>query len=215
MGLSDAIKKSEKDGQFTIKQLKDRATAYIGQNTSKVYHPQISGSESLANKPIAVEKFDQWTELERLADEASYKVDVFPNQDEFKIGDKLKIKCKVDRDGYLNVLSISPGDEKADVLYPNRFHPENRVSKGKIHIPTKGDDFVLRCRPPVGKALIVAFHTEKEINAYKDGFGDIDALFRQLSEKSLDAFKGAFEVQGLSGSRLRVGAGKITTKVKE
>ncbi len=58
------------------------------------------------------------------------------NQSSFNVGDKLVITCDVKKDGYLNILNVSPGDEKATVLFPNRIHKENQVKAGtSVTIP--------------------------------------------------------------------------------
>ena len=130
-----------------------------------------------------------WSALERLADKASYRLGVKTNKTRFKVGDALIINCRVTRAGYLNVLNVSPGDNRATVLFPNKFHRNNRVKANTtVTIPGPGDAFVLRARPPLGRSLVVVIHTKNKINAYQEGEGSVTSLFKTLSTKSLKGF---------------------------
>ncbi|MBW1712744.1 MAG: DUF4384 domain-containing protein, partial [Deltaproteobacteria bacterium] len=113
---------------------------------------------------------------------ASHKIRLAANQARFKVGDRLVITCQVDREGYLNILNLGPGDRRPVVLFPNRLHPDNRVFPGQqITIPAPGDGFRLTAKPPRGRNLVVVFHTRENINAFRDGQGSPKDLFKTLS----------------------------------
>jgi hypothetical protein len=211
----DAFSKNSKE--LTVNQLKEASLTYISNNTSPqdVHHPQISGNMDLAGKNLIMASSDEsssssdiWTKLEKLVEDADYKIEIDTNQNRsFKTGDLLVITCKIDRDGYLNIINVSPGDEKPTVLYPNRFHKESQVTAGTLVIPSSGDSFNLRTTPPSGDSLIVAFLTQEKINAYQDGKGG--DLFKTMSEKSFRGF--TVEEKRKNGN---FGAGKVITKVE-
>ncbi|GEM_PF-452233 len=191
--------------QVLRRETPEETRGYIKNVVSRMpnYVPFISDTDSKPDIPGKL-----WSRLVRLAENASYKVKVQTNQERFKADDHLRITCHVQKQGYLTVLSISPDDTRADILYPNKLHPDNHVAeKGKISIPAQGDDFVLRCKPPAGDSLIVVFHTKKRINAYQDGEGKPDALFKKMSESSLKHLESE-KNQGF------LGAGKVLTSIE-
>ncbi len=127
-------------------------------------------------------KNPSWAELDRIVSGASKHLRVNANHSQFRIGDPLIISVNADRDGYLNVLNVSSGETVPTVLYPNRLHPENRVSPGQlIEIPAPEDGFRLTAQGPSGPSLIVVFLSRRPINAYRDGNGNPEDLFRSLS----------------------------------
>jgi len=221
LGIYDAITKASGAGRkLTLNELKEKTEAYLGNNLSpgRMHHPRLSGNKSLADKNIIIVSRDEtrkpgdiWEKLEYLANKADYEVTVRSNKNRFKVGEHLILTCRVEKSGYLNVLNVSPGDKKATVLYPNKYHRENRVTAGaEIRIPASGDRFKLGCTPPLGKSLIVVFHTKEKINGYEEGKGGFDVLFKTLSEKT---FRG-FEVLGADDDG-GLGAGKIITDIVE
>ncbi len=217
LGIYEAFKKA--GSSLTMKDLERMTGDYLENHlpADKVHHPQLSGDDALAEKNIIMTSArpkpeNLWAKLEYLADKAHYKLDARVNKDRFKVKELLELTCHVDRAGYLNVLNVSPDDKQATVLYPNRFHKENRVSAGStIRIPAPGDGFKLRCTPPLGKSLIVVFQTKDKINAYEQGKGSLDALFKTISA---DGFKANFEIIADSKGG-DFGAAKITTEVVE
>lgn len=217
LAIFDAISKIGKE--ITASKLKEAASDYISQNApaGRAHHPQISGNTDLAGKNLIMASSDEaspssdiWAKLEKLVEDADYKIEIDTNQNRsFKTGDLLVITCKIDRDGYLNIINVSPGDEKPTVLYPNRFHKESQVTAGTLVIPSSGDSFKLRTTPPSGDSLIVAFLTQEKINAYQDGKGGLNDLFKTMSEKSFRGF--TVEEKRKNGN---FGAGKVITKVE-
>ncbi|MBU2551053.1 MAG: caspase family protein [Proteobacteria bacterium] len=132
-----------------------------------------------------------WAELETLTEKATYPVKVSASQPRYQVGDQIVFTCRAPKAGYLNVLNVDPESNEAAVLFPNRFHPDNRVEAGAaIVIPGPGDGFKLRARPPRRKNLVVVLHTEREVNAFRDGYQIAGQNpFKYFSDKSLFAYK--------------------------
>lgn len=197
---------------ITMDQLRVGATNYIKQtikNPRKVHHPVLSGNTALAGKMIALrgvggspppppppttnpgggggggQQPPAWQELENLVGQATNPISVRANKSVYAEGEIMTISCRVDRAGYLNILTLGPGDTVPTVLFPNKYHRNNQVSPGStITIPAAGDKFKLRVRRPLGKSLVVVFHTKERINAYEDAGGSAKGLFVTLSDKS-------------------------------
>ncbi|VFM97439.1 MAG: protein of unknown function (DUF4384) [Candidatus Kentron sp. G] len=114
----------------------------------------------------------QWRRLEELADSTG-ALPVKSNQPRFSFGDTLTLEVEIPFDGYLNVVSVGPRDEP-DILYPNQWHPENRVSTGVFRFPTHAMDFDLRVGEPAGENIIVAVLSKDKINLYQSAVGQRD-----------------------------------------
>jgi hypothetical protein len=132
---------------------------------------------------------ETWAGLDRLMAAATQKVAVSVNRTSFRPGDQLVVTCQVDRDGYINILSLGPGDENPTVLFPNSYHPDNQVKAGQtVTIPPAGGGFTLKAQATPGATWVVVFHTQERLNAYEEGQGGAKDVFRTMSPKSLKSF---------------------------
>ena len=92
-------------------------------------------------------------------------------------------------DGYVNVVNLGEGLERATVLFPNRFMTDNHFTAGtRVTLPVPGK-FNIRLGLEPGKTternLIVAFITSRPVNAYDLGLGE--SAFREAYAPSLRA----------------------------
>ncbi len=213
-GILDAARKASKNNaKLTIKQLRPKAETFIRQHISdltRVYHPNIFGDKTLEDKNLLP---GIWSRIETLADNASYKVSVRTNQERQKLGDLLVITCEVKKDGYLNILSATRGDNDATVLFPNKYHKDNYVKAGtQVAIPS-GTEFKLPARPPAGRNIIAVFHTKKKIDVYQ-GKDPSEDLFMTLSEHAFEKIFKDYRTEEKNRNKT-FGAGKIFTYVEE
>ncbi len=239
--MKDASQKPDK--QITMQQLQESTSVFIEGYAPQGnrHHPQMSGNKALARKNLIFKEkpvipsarqgitsetstatdstsaapMGIWEQLEDMVRQASSPVDIQINQERFKIGDLLVITCHVENEGYLNILNICRSDKEATVLYPNKYHSENHVTAGTtITIPDPGDKFRLRTHPPAEENLIAVFLTQEDINAHRDGQGDIVDLFRTLSTKGFTrGFKDT--LRGFKAEYKDFGAGLVKTYVEE
>ncbi len=104
-------------------------------------------------------------------------------------GEVVLVTIDIPRAGYLNVLSVGP-DDVPTVLFPNRDHPDNRVSAGSLTIPNAQMKFDLQAMPPYGATLVAAFLSREALDFYQNGDGERDgegamqAPFARLSVAS-------------------------------
>ncbi|MFH1091809.1 MAG: caspase family protein [Pseudomonadota bacterium] len=203
----------------TMKELQVQTARYIDSTVAdkrKVHHPNLFGNMQMADMNLnpavsgppaattvttgpgptvtppgpAAPAADPWAQLESLVGRAKYEIEVRANKSRFNLGDTLQITCRLPGAGYVNVLNVSPGQAEATVLFPNKYHQDNHVSGPvTLSIPASGDNFLLRAQPPAGKNLLVVIHTKNRVNAFSDGYGQVTALFKTLSAKSLRGFE--------------------------
>lgn len=228
-GILNAIEKAAESGRSaTLKELKSHATVFIRNNVKNpknAHRPEASGNPAMMTKNIFIpgsnsapprEPNGVWAKIEKIADHADYSVPLQPNKNRFKVGDPLVITCKIERNGYLIIVNVSPGDQRATVLYPNKYHPDNGVSAGStVTIPGPGDQFSLEATPPYGESMIVAFLTAKKINIYKSVNGGSGDLFELLSDTDYMELKAA--TRGFTAKPVdkQLGAGKVITRIEK
>ena len=193
-GFMQAVQAAAESGQITPIVLRDAVAQFIDANVQpdRVFVPQLSGDPELQKQnltitvagPAVYQPGPQWQGMVTMAQNGA----AFPvalNQTRFVKGDILEMTFDIPQEGYLNVININAQDE-ATILFPNRFHAENRVAAGVFKVPTDKMRFRLRAGAPFGPSLIVAVLTQMPLDTYKSG----DALgaqdvFRVLSEQGM------------------------------
>ncbi|EGB16116.1 peptidase C14 caspase catalytic subunit p20 [Pseudodesulfovibrio mercurii] len=194
LGIERAVEQAAKDRRLDMSKLYAETTRYIADvvpEPAMVYSPALVGDAAHNEKNLFVPKEaapEDWiTQIRKIAGHAAYDVKVGTNGTVFKVGDPLRITCTPRTDGYLNVVTIQPGDKAPTILFPNKFHPENLVKAGlTVAIPAQGDAFELAAAPPAGKALIAVFHSPFPVNFYRQGYGD--GAFRTMDQASTRGF---------------------------
>lgn len=125
------------------------------------------------------------------------------NKRRFMQGDLLTVTAEADADCYITLLSLSP-DGSVTVLFPNRYHQDNRLRAGEeLEIPDEAmrqDEFRLRASgPPYGRNVLKLVATTERIDVTGLGLADYE-----------DVFKGTADGAGLTkgmGGRMSTGLG--------
>lgn len=82
------------------------------------------------------------------------KLEIKTDKAEYSIGEDVVFQFKADKDCYVALLDIGSSG-KTIVLFPNKWHVENRIEKDRIYnIPPLGSNFTYRVMPPVGTERI-------------------------------------------------------------
>lgn len=215
-GVYETIMAARSKGQLSAVELKNQVAGLIRQraqqNNIKTQTPNLTGNPELANKNLFLAqagstrpspassssaqhnaqrqrpgKVNAWQELEQLVAQRKYAITLAANKQKYAINDYMTVTVAAPKDGYLNVLNVDTRDNDITILYPNKYHRNNKVSgNAKIHIPAKGDAFSLRARGPAGRNLIVALHSVEPINLYEaSNSKDVLAVFSSDEEKGL------------------------------
>lgn len=188
-GVSDAILEARRLGRpITMLTLHDQTTEYVSSQLKKmrlVQKPVLVGSAGNNQKNLFISKSSKpqqsppskppaqnsWAdEIQKIVDKAAYTVRVGTNAKRFNVGNELVISCVVSKGGYVNVITMQPGDKVPTVLYPNKYHKKNWVSAGQsLTIPAPGDAFVLKAAPLRGRpSLPPSFPPSRSICMSRD-----------------------------------------------
>jgi hypothetical protein len=192
LGLREALRSAARDGKsISPEELQRRTTLFIKEqlrSAEAAFHPQIAGQKFLRERPLELVSLAGGNgyvrqNLEALVHKSHAAVWINLNKTCFEPGDSLKLSVAISEPGYLNVVSVRP-DDKATVLFPNQYHRQNAVDRGKLTIPTPQMNFELVADGPPGTALITAFLTRSPLDSYRYGFKNPQDILADLSPGS-------------------------------
>ena len=152
------------------------------------FHPQIAGNMLLRKHPLALvssvgEDGFVRQKLETLVYKSNESVWLRLNKTCYEPNEALEISVWIPEPGFLYIMHIGV-DDRATVLFPNRFHPQNVVQRGKITVPDRRMDFEMVAEGPAGINLITAFLTRSPLNGFQDGFKTAKGVLAELSPNS-------------------------------
>jgi hypothetical protein len=199
LGVVDAITTASRDGKHpTITDLRTAATTYIAAHTDEQsrHHPQTDGNDRLIRGeltliPLRDGQGPTWQALAALAAQAE-PLTLAGTGHEVRLGQEVTLEVAVPRRGYLNVVTVDSQD-RATVLYPNKFATLNEVKAGPFKFPTAEMNFIVRAAEPVGPSLVVAFLTDKRVNLLelgvegRDAAGRMQQTFTEVSARATRA----------------------------
>jgi hypothetical protein len=216
LGLRQTIRSAAAAGDsITPEELQIGTEKFIrGQIRSDVavFHPQIAGNIVLRKHPLALvssggEDGFVRQKLEGLVYKSNESVWLRLNKTCYEPNESLEISVWIPEPGFLNIMHIGM-DGRATVLFPNRYHPQNAVQRGKITVPGRRMDFEMVAEGPAGINLITAFLTRSPLNGYQDGFKTVKGVLAELSPNST---RSLVMRQGTGW----LAAGKVAAEIRE
>jgi metacaspase-1 len=219
LGVSGAIQDAARDGKHpSVDDLRQAATVYIAAHLKEQdrSHPVADGNPRLVRGELALLPLKDgqgptWQSLLALAAKGQpLKVSAGGGQ-QIRVGEQVVLEVTVPREGYLNVVSVDSQD-RATVLYPNKFNATNEVKAGTFRFPTPEMNFVVRASEPTGPSLVVAFLTDKKVNLLdlgvegRDAAGRMQQAFTEVNARATRALV----VEGKD----QIAAGTLTVRVE-
>jgi metacaspase-1 len=192
LGLRQTLRSAAAAGaNITPEELQLGTTKFIREQIRSdvaVFHPQIAGNSHLRKRPLKLISAAPGNgfvrqKLETLVHKSNETVWIKLNKACFEPGEALEISVWIPEPGFLNIMHIAV-DDQATVLFPNQYHPQNAVGRGKITLPTRRMDFEMVAQGPSGPNLITAFLTRSPINGYQNGFRSAKGVLAELSPNS-------------------------------
>jgi len=104
-----------------------------------------------------------------------------------RVGDLVKFRFRAAKACYLTLVEVTP-EGVVQVLFPNRYHPENRPVRPHqwYEIPSPEMGFEIEAAPPVGQEMVVALATEKPLELGDLRLKDVGAGMRALEDVAVD-----------------------------
>lgn len=103
----------------------------------------------------------------------------------YRIGENLQLHVFLNHDAYLKVYHVDVTG-KTQLIYPNRFHPDNKVvGGGFVQIPQPGDPFQFRLGPPYGTEFIKVVASTRQFSDVEAAFSPLEGTARQAVTRGL------------------------------
>ena len=222
LGVVGAIEESSRDGKHpTVADLRTAATTFIAAHTDEQsrHHPVTDGNDQLIRGELALIPLRDgqgptWQALAALAAKGE-PLTVTGTGHEVRVGQEITLEVAVPRPGYLNVITVDSQD-RATVLYPNKFTSANEVKAGAFRFPTAEMNFVVRAAEPLGPSLVVAFLTDKRVNLLelgvegRDAAGRMEQTFTEVSARGTRALTIEARQSGFSAGTTTVTVARAT-----
>jgi hypothetical protein len=218
LGVVDAIQGAARDQKHpSVADLRTAATAFIAAHTDEQsrHHPVADGNERLIKGaldliPLRDGQGPTWRALAPRAARGT-RVTRSGSGGEIHVGQEVALEVALPRPGYLNVVAVD-SEDRATVLYPNKYATANEVKAGSFRFPTPAMDFVLRASEPLGPSLVVAFLTDKRVNLLELGVEGRDAAGR-MQQTFTDVSARATRALSVEARNSGFAAGSLTVNV--
>jgi hypothetical protein len=103
----------------------------------------------------------------------------------YRAGENLQVHVFVSRDAYLKIYHVDVSG-KTQLIYPNPFHPDNRVAGGSfLRIPEAHDPFQFRLGPPFGAEFIKVAASTRQFADVESAFADLQGSAREVMTRGL------------------------------
>jgi metacaspase-1 len=219
LGVVQAIQNAARDRHSpTLLDVRGVTTTFIAEHTDEQsrHHPTTDGNERLIKGELALIPLQggqgpTWQSLATLAAKGE-PLTLSGEARQIRVGDEVTLDVAVPRDGYLNVVTVDSQD-RATVLFPNKFASSNAVRAGHFKFPTADMSFVVRASEPLGPSLVVAFLTDKPVSLLelgiegRDAAGKMEQVFTEISA-------GATRALVIEARQRRYAAGSLSVTVE-
>lgn len=99
-----------------------------------------------------------------------FKIELWTNNSDFRIGDTIVFYFRAERDCYLNIVNINSQGELT-LLFPNQFYRNNFIRAGRTYqIPDESYGFDLEIQPPAGMDRVYAIASNSPIDIFGSDF---------------------------------------------
>ncbi|MBV8144100.1 MAG: caspase family protein [Gammaproteobacteria bacterium] len=219
LGVVDAIDGAARAGKNpSVAELRTDATAFIAAHTDEQsrHHPVADGNQQLIKGalqllPLKDGQGPTWQALAALVKQGT-PLTVSGSGSDLKVGQEVTLEVAVPREGYLNVVSVD-SEDRATVLYPNKYTASNEVKAGAFRFPTPDMDFIVRASEPLGPSLVVAFLTDKKVNLLELGVEGRDAAGR-MQQTFTEVSARATRALSVEARNTGFAAGSMTVNVR-
>jgi hypothetical protein len=216
LGVVDSIESAARDGQHpSVADVRASTQAYIARHAND-QHPVADGNDRLIRGaldliPLRDGQGPTWQALAALAARGE-ALPLSGGGQRLRLGQEIVLDVALPRAGFLNVVAVDSQD-RATVLYPNKYSPSNEVKSGPFRFPTADMNFVLRAAEPLGPSLVVAFLTDKRVNLLELGIDGRDAS-GQMQQAFTDVSARATRAITVEARAPQFAAGTLTVTVE-
>ncbi|MBI5748555.1 MAG: DUF4384 domain-containing protein [Nitrospinae bacterium] len=145
--------------------------------------------------------------------EEKIKIDLWTDQKSYKIGEKLTVNFKADRDCYVTLVDVGTSGN-VHILFPNRFSSGNKVKANEVYsVPAKGDGYKITVNGPSGTEIIRAIATLKPISFIDIDFSGTRSIFKSV-DKNVPSFTRDLSIEASETPSSNLGENLIKIEIK-
>ena len=200
LGVVGEIEQAARSGkQRSVEDLRAAAASYIAAHLNEAdrSHPTTDGNRELIGGalvllPLKDGQGPNWQSLVSLAATGEPLKLSAASGKAIHVGEEVILEVEVPQSGFLNVVTVDSQD-RATVLYPNKYNPDNQVPAGAFRFPTPQMKFVVRAADPTGPSLVAAFLSTRKVNLLelgvegKDAAGTMQQAFTEVNGRGARA----------------------------
>ena len=124
---------------------------------------------------------------EEAVSEEKIKIDLWTDEKSYRIGEKLTVNFKTDRDCYVTLVDVGTSGN-VHILFPNRFSSGNKVKANETYsVPAKNDGYKITVNGPPGTEIVRAIATLKPISFIDIDFSGTRSIFKEV-DKNVPSF---------------------------
>ena len=201
LGLNHVLQKASSNRRITFKELVRGVRSYVKERDYN-FQPQVFVGDRIRERALRFPRKSIGPMRKRISKILSEGQELAirttrQGKTKFKLGEKLVVNIDIPQKGYLNIVTVDPNDT-AEVIFPNKFHEDNKVKPGKFRLPSQQMNFDLPASEPTGRTMVAVFLTTEPLNFRKGSTGvrtDITHLLNDIgNEVAYSSFK-AFSPQ--------------------
>ncbi|MBI3583786.1 MAG: DUF4384 domain-containing protein [Nitrospinae bacterium] len=141
------------------------------------------------------------------------KIDLWTNEKNYKIGEKLTVNFKTDRDCYVTLVDVGTSGN-VHILFPNRFSSGNKVKANEVYsVPDKGDGYKITVNGPPGTEIVRAIATLKPISFIDTDFSGTRSIFKSV-DKNVPSFTRDLSIEASETPSSNLGENLIKIEIK-
>ena len=223
LGVFHAVKDASSGRDLTPKGLAKNVAAFVKRTLDELglreHTPQLSGDDDRLSANLFFARPAIGPTRERLDALVSQMNSLAATAERgtYRVGEKVTMTFEIPIDGYLNVVNLN-AEDNAVVLFPNKHHSNNRVTRGRVTIPTEQMRFDIAVQEPRGDNITYAILSTKPVDLYKstvkgrDANGNIVDVLVPLSPSGYMQTRNLVPVARIGGSQNY--AGKLVLNVR-
>jgi len=182
----------------------------------------LGGAESKIKKDEEVAKMfasllkpetSVFKQKEEAVSEEKIKIDLWTDEKSYRIGEKLTVNFKTDRDCYVTLVDVGTSGN-VHILFPNRFSVDNKVKANETYsVPAKDDGYKITVNGPPGTEIVRAIATLKPISFIDTDFSGTRSIFKSV-DKNVSSFTRDLSIEASETPSSNLGENLIKIEIR-
>ncbi len=208
--IAGTASESGKDIDVKVKLIDTESGRILGGAEAK-----IKKDEEVAKMFASLLKHETsvFKQKEDVVSEEKIKIDLWTDEKSYRIGEKLTVNFKTDRDCYVTLVDVGTSGN-VHILFPNRFSVGNKVKANETYsVPAKDDGYKITVNGPPGTEIVRAIATLKPISFIDTDFSGTRSIFKSV-DKNVSSFTRDLSIEASETPSSNLGENLIKIEIK-